>query len=163
MSVTPLTNRQRNAVADLVREKLIGALRSGGDERRARSFLMNADVAHADLQRVKSALVRHDLAYAVMPDVGEAMLSAYGYRTVSGQPGQHAAIAHFLAAVFDTSPPKEAALRVDNTRRHRNDRYYKAGTPSETEADVAAADASVLLAAAHSRLSPTPESDSHSA
>lgn len=152
MGVAPLTNRQRNAVADLVRGGMIEAVRSGGDDRRARSFLANADAAYDDLQRVRTNLVRHDLAYAVLHDVGEAMMAAYGYRTVPGQKGQHASVARFLTAVFDTPPPSEAALRVDDVRRHRNDRYYKASSPSEAEARLAVADAAILLSAAQERL-----------
>ena len=73
MSATPLTNRQRNAIADLVRAGPIEAIGAGGDERRARSFMANAVAAHDDMQRVKTSIVRHDLAYAVMHDVGEAI------------------------------------------------------------------------------------------
>ncbi|SDS84514.1 hypothetical protein SAMN04488570_2843 [Nocardioides scoriae] len=46
----------------------------------------------SDVQVVKTVLVRHDLAYAAMHDVGEAMLSAYGYRTTRGE-GRHEAVA----------------------------------------------------------------------
>lgn len=87
MGVMALTSRQRKAVAVLVQERVIEVVGSGGDERKARSFLANADAAHGDMRRVKTALVRHDLAYAVMHDVGEAMLAAYGYRTVFGAAG----------------------------------------------------------------------------
>lgn len=152
MSVLSLTRRQRDGVSALVRARQIQGIASGGDERRARSFLANADAALADMGLVRSPLVQHDLAYAVMHDVGEAMLAAHGYRTAPGQ-GQHAAVASFLAAIFDAPPPSEAALRVDDVRRNRNDRYYRATTPSAAEATGAAQDAQVLLSAAHARLS----------
>ncbi len=151
MAVVALNRRQRDAVADLVRGNRIQALVGGEDEQRARSFLANAESAMADIAAVSTVLIRHDLAYAVMHDVGEAMLSGYGYRTVR-RDGQHEAVAQFLAAVFDTPPPSEAAAHVDVVRRNRNDRYYKAYQPSVAEAQVAAECAQILLEAAQQRL-----------
>jgi hypothetical protein len=151
MAVAALNRRQHGAVADLVRGNRIQALVGGEDEQRARSFLANAESAMADIAAVSTVLVRHDLAYAVMHDVGEAMLSAYGYRTVR-RDGQHEAVAQFLAAVFDTPPPSEAAAHVDVVRRKRNDRYFKAYQPSAAEAQVAAEYAEILLEAAQQRL-----------
>jgi hypothetical protein len=151
MAVVALNRRQRDGVADLVRGNRIQALVGGEDEQRARSFLTNAESAMADIAAVSTVLVRHDLAYAVMHDVGEAMLSAYGCRTVR-RDGQHEAVAQFLAAVFDTPPPSEAAAHVDVVRRNRNARYYKAYQPSAAEAQVAAEYAQILLEAAQQRL-----------
>ena len=151
MAVVALNRRQRDGVADLVRGNRIQALVGGEDEQRARSFLANAESAMADIAAVSTVLVRHDLAYAVMHDVGEAMLSAYGYRTVRRE-GQHEAVAQFLAAVFDTPPPSAAAAHVDVVRRNRNQRYYKAYQPSAAEAQVAAEYARILLEAAQQRL-----------
>jgi hypothetical protein len=151
MTVLALTRSQRDAVADLVRASRVEALAGGEDETRARSFLTNAEAATSDLQRVGTVLVRHDLAYSVMHDVGEAMLSAYGYRTTRAE-GQHEAVALFLAAVFDAPPPSEAAAHVDIVRRNRNDRYYRAHEPSAAEAQTAAEYAQILLEAAQLRL-----------
>ena len=151
MAVVALNRRQRDAVVDLVRGNRIQSLVGGEDEQRARSFLTNAESAMADIAAVSTVLVRHDLAYAVMHDVGEAMLSAYGYRTVRRE-GQHEAVAQFLAAVFDTPPPNAAAAHVDVVRRNRNQRYYKAYQPSAAEAQVAAEYAQILLEAAQQRL-----------
>jgi hypothetical protein len=151
MPVVALTRRQRDGVAALVRGDRVEALVGGEDEARARSFLSNAEDAMSDLKLVKTILVRHDLAYAAMHDVGEAMLSAYGYRTTRGE-GQHEAVAQFLAAIFDTPPASEAAAHVDVVRRNRNDRYYRAHEPSKAETQVAVEYAEVLLEAARKRL-----------
>lgn len=151
MSIVALTRRQRDGVADLVRAGRIEAVHGGADETRARSFLSNAQAAMKDIPAVTTLVVKHDLAYAAMHDVGEAMLAAYGYRTMRGE-GQHEAVAQFLAAIFDRPPPSEAAAHVDVVRRKRNDRYYRAYEPSSAEAKVAAEYAQVLLDAAAERL-----------
>lgn len=150
MSVAPLSPAQTAAVRSLVRSKRLRAIAGGGDERRARSFLAHAEEAYANIANISGNLVKHDLAYAVMHDVGEAMLAAYGFRTVPGI-GQHDAVARFLTAIFDSPPPSEAAGRVDDARRNRNDRYYRAHTPSAAETMLAVEDADVLLAAAMTR------------
>ena len=151
MSVLALTRRQRDGVADLIRTGRVEALVGGEDEPRARSFLANAEAAMSDLKLVSTTLVKHDLAYAVMHDVGEAMLSAYGYRTSRGD-GQHEAVALFLAAVYDVPPASEAAEHVDVVRRSRNDRYYRAHEPTEAEAKIAMEYAEILVEAAQKRL-----------
>lgn len=105
----------------------------------------------SDTAAVKTHVVKHDLAYAAMHDVGEAMLAAYGYRTARGE-GQHEALAQFLATIFDTPPPSEAAAHVDVVRRKRNDRYYRAYEPAAAETQVAVEYAQILLGAAQQRL-----------
>lgn len=151
MSVVPLSNAQAAAVRALVQSKRLRAITGGGDERRARSFMAHAEEAYANIANISGDLVKHDLAYAVMHDVGEAMLAGYGFRTAAGI-GQHDAVARFLAAIFDAPPPSDAARRVDDARRNRNDRYYRAHTPSTAETNLAVEDADILLTAARSRL-----------
>ena len=151
MTVVALTESQRDAVAGLVRAGRVEKLVGGADEHRARSFLVNASSAMSDLAMVKTAVVRHDLAYAVMHDVGEAMLAAYGFRTVRGD-GKHEAVGRFLAAVFDSPPTREAARHVDDVRRNRNDRYYRAHEPSEQAVRLAGDHAQMLVDAAARRL-----------
>ena len=151
MSIAPLSAAQAAAVRSLAQSKRLRAITAGGDERRARSFLHHAEEAYANIANISGDLVKHDLAYAVMHDVGEAMLAAYGFRTAPGI-GQHDAVARFLAAIFDSPPPSEAASRVDDARRNRNDRYYRAHTPSAAETKLAVEDAAILLTAAKARL-----------
>lgn len=154
MEASALSEKQRESVDALVAKGMLLKLESDGDLNRAQSFLHNAQEALAELDHVQSSLVRHDLAYAIMHDVGEALLAAYGYRTTPKSQGQHQAVAQFMTAIFDTPPADEAAAMVDDVRRRRNDRYYKAGSPSKSEADLAVENALVLFRAAAAQLSP---------
>lgn len=92
---------------------------------------------------------RYNLAYDACHDVGEALLAAYGYRTVNG-PGQHAALGDFLRAVFDQPPGQRAAKRFDQFRRSRNQQRYDAKPFGAAGADLAVHTAAALReAAAH--------------
>ena len=98
-----------------------------------------------------SAVVRHGVAYDAAHDVGEAFLAAYGYATTNG-PGQHAAIADFLAAVIDSPPADALAARgFDRSRRMRNQQNYRATVVGEAQAVDAERVARTLRGAAAAR------------
>jgi hypothetical protein len=101
VAVSPLTTAQQRAVEELVATRRLEQVPV--DEQRRAAFLQQAETALADLSNVRHAQNRYNLAYDAAHDVGEAMLAAYGYRTMHG-PGQHDALGRFLAAVFDTPP-----------------------------------------------------------
>ena len=141
MAVTPLSTVQQRSVDVLVVERRLE--RVPVDERRCAAFLEQADTALADLPNVRHAQNKYNLAYDAAHDVGEAMLSAYGYRTKHG-PGQHDSLGRFLAAVFDTPPENAASRHYDRMRRDRNRQRYNA-QPITIAAATAAADAATLL------------------
>lgn len=101
MSATALAAVPLAAVQQLVDAGRLRAVPV--DEQRAAGFLAVADERLNELATIGSAVVRHGVAYDAAHDVGEAFLAAYGYATTNG-PGQHAAIADFLAAVIDAPP-----------------------------------------------------------
>ena len=146
MALTPLSATQQRAVDSLVAARRIE--RVPVDERRCAAFLEQAATALADVPHVRHAQNRYNLAYDAAHDVGEAMLAAYGYRTLHG-PGQHDALGRFLAAVFDTPPENAAAQHYDRMRRDRNRQRYDA-RPITAAAATAATDAATLLARAGS-------------
>ncbi|MHB1010107.1 MAG: hypothetical protein ACYC1E_12885 [Propionibacteriaceae bacterium] len=77
----------------------------------------------------------------------DALLAAYGGRTVNG-PGQHAALGEFVRAVFDEPPGQQAARRLDQLRRSRNQQRYDANPFGAADADLAMRTATALRAAA---------------
>jgi hypothetical protein len=139
--VTPPSTGPRRAVDALVKGRRIEQVPV--DERRCAAFLEQAETALADLPNVRHAQNRYNLAYDAAHDVGEAMLAAYGYRTLHG-PGQHDALGRFLAAVFDSPPENAASRHYDRMRRDRNRQRYNA-QPITIAAATAAADAATLL------------------
>lgn len=88
-------------------------------------------------------------------DVGEAMLAAYGFRTMHG-PGQHDALGRFLAAVFDTPPEKAAARHFERMRRERNRQRYDARPITVAAAAAAAEAATLLVRTGRARAMPAP-------
>lgn len=82
--------------------------------------------------------------------MGEAILAAHGYRTLSG-PGQHEAIGLFLRAVIDQPPGDQDARRFEQLRRSRNRQRYDARPVSDAEAALAAQTAVALLDAVLAR------------
>lgn len=145
MSVQPPTATQLEAVDALVRSGSIEAVPV--DEARASAFLRKARIKCADIANAQHPENRFDLGYGACHDVGEALLSAYGYRTRSGA-GQHMAVGRFLAAVIDQPPGSSAARRYDRLRRIRNNQDYRAKPVSQSEAELAAKSAEQLIAAA---------------
>ena len=117
------------------------------DLARAGSFLRQADDIVADLPQLTKPQNQYNLAYDACHDVGEALLAAYGYRTLNG-PGQHAAVGLFLRAIFDQPPGQRAARRFDQLRRSRNQQRYAAQPIGAADAQVAMAAATELRAAA---------------
>lgn len=120
------------------------------DEVKANAFLGGAEAALADVPNVTRVENKYDLAYKAAHDVGEAMLAAYGYKTTFG-PGAHEKIGRFLAAVFDTPPPSDAAAHYDVMRADRNANHYNARPVTQAAADEAAAAAQELYDAATAR------------
>ena len=89
-------------------------------------------------------------AYDACHDIGEALLAAYGYRTVNG-PGQHEVLGRFLRAVFDHPPGQRAAQRFEQLRRSRNQQRYAARPVGSADAQVATQAAAELRAAAQAQ------------
>lgn len=117
------------------------------DPEKAAAFLRQADDILVDLPHLTRPQNRYNLAYDACHDVGEALLAAYGYRTVNG-PGQHAALGEFVRAVFDQPPGQQAARRFDQLRRSRNQQRYHAKPFGAADADLAVRTATALHAAA---------------
>ena len=148
MTLRPLTVQQRAAVDALESANVIEAVPA--DEVRAAAFLRKARIKYADIVNTQHPENRFDLGYGACHDVGESLLSAYGYRTRSGA-GQHVAIGRFLAAVIDQPPGSTASRRYDRLRRIRNNQDYRANPVTESDAESAAKSALVLIDAAVER------------
>jgi hypothetical protein len=144
---------QPNAAQQAAIDLLVNGGRLEGvpvDERRCVSFLDQAKTALSDLPNVTHPQNRYNLAYDAAHDVGEAMLAAYGFRTLHG-PGQHEALGRFLAAIFNTPPENRAAQHYDRMRRDRNRQRYDAQPITGAAATAAAEAAATLHAAARAR------------
>lgn len=149
MTVAPLTTGQQQAVDAII---AAGNLRAVAvDERQARSFLDQAKVALDDVPHVTHLENSYNLAYKAAHDIGEAMLRAYGYKNKFG-PGAHERVASFLAAIFDTPPPSEAAAHYAVMRTERNANQYQARPVARAAAEQAAAAARTLYDAARARI-----------
>ncbi len=148
MALSALTPEQQRAVDDLVARGRIAAVPT--DLAKALIFMRQAQDVIADLPNLTKPQNRYNLAYDACHDVGEAVLAAYGYRTMSG-PGQHEAIGRFLRAVMDRPPGDRDARRFDQLRRSRNQHRYDARPVGEAEADLAVRTAEALLSAAVAR------------
>lgn len=148
MELTPLTPDQQSAAAALVAARRIDAV--APDYPRANAFVARAAAAIADAENLTHAHTIYNVAYDACHDVGEGVLSAYGYRTVSG-PGQHEAVGRFLKVVFNTPPAAHAATRFDQLRRARNANRYEATPVGLGQAERAKAVALALIAAARAR------------
>jgi len=148
MSPAALTSVQKQAVDALLAAGRVAVVPI--DLAKAELFLQQADDILADLPRLTRSQNRYNLAYDACHDVGEALLAAYGYRTVSG-PGQHEAVGRFLRAVFDHPPGQRAAKRFDQLRRSRNQQRYAAQPIGAADASVATQTAIDLRTAARSQ------------
>lgn len=148
MALTPLTARQQQAVDDLVRDRRIGPVPPSSA--RALQFLAQAVDTLGELPHITKSAVRYTLAYDACHDVGEALLAAYGYRTLSG-PGQHEAVGRFLLAVLDDAVGQQAARRFEQLRRGRNQQRYEAKPVGAADADLAVTTAARLHALASGR------------
>ncbi len=149
MPVVPLTLAQQSAVDRMAAD---GDLRpAAADEQHARSFLDQAKIALDDVPHVTHLENKYNLAYKAAHDVGEAMLRAYGYKSKFGA-GAHERIGNFLAAIFDTPPPSEAAAHYELMRVDRNANHYRARPVTRATADQAAMAAQALYDAARTRI-----------
>ena len=120
------------------------------DTRRASAFLAKAAERIGELANLTSAAVKYGVAYDAAHDIGEALLSAYGYRTTNG-PGQHEAIGRYLRAVLDSPPGDRAAREFDRLRRARNQDRYQAKPVGAADASRAESVAVELYAAVVAR------------
>jgi hypothetical protein len=147
MELAPLTPGQQAAAAALVSSRRIEAV--VGDHERADAFVTRAAAAMTDADNLTHAHTIYNVAYDACHDVGEAVLAAYGYRTVSGA-GQHEAVGRFLTLVFNAPPGERAAKRFDQLRRARNSNRYEVTPVGAVQAEQAKTVALELIAAAQS-------------
>jgi hypothetical protein len=145
MTVRRLTSTQQASIDELLAAGRLAVVPA--DPVKAGAFLHQADDILVDLPHLTRPQNRYNLAYDACHDVGEALLAAYGYRTLNG-PGQHAALGEFLRAVFDHPPGQQAARRFDQLRRSRNQQRYDAKSVGAADADLAAQAATALRKAA---------------
>lgn len=149
MALTPLTAAQSGALDAL---ELAGRIEKvPADVNRAADFLRQAHDALVDVPNLTKPHNKYNLAYDAAHDAGEAMLAAYGYRTKSG-PGQHEALARYLAAVFDKPPASAAARHYEQMRRDRNRNRYEARPVTAAAAASAERAATELASAAQRRV-----------
>lgn len=146
MGMKPLHPAQESAVAALVGARRVESVPK--DAQRAGRFLARA--IEASKEKLDNAEIAYNVAYDACHDVGEAMLAAYGYRTLNG-PGQHQALGQFLAAVFEGPRGRAAARRFDQLRRARNQNRYEAVPVGRAQADIAVTTAGDLILAAKER------------
>lgn len=123
MALIPFTRVQQTMVLALVEARRLGIV--AADLARASSFLRQAEERLDQLPLLTSAVVKYGIAYDACHDTGEALLAAYGFRTISGA-GQHEALGRYLRAVFDEPPVDRAAREFDRLRRARNQGRYEA-------------------------------------
>jgi len=145
MELTPLTPGQQAAIAALVSSRRIEAVVD--DFQRAEAFITRAADEITDVDNLTQPHTIYNVAYDACHDVGEGVLAAYGYRTVSGA-GQHEAVGRFLKVVFNAPPGERAARRFDQLRRARNSNRYEATPVGAVQAEQAKAVARELIAAA---------------
>ncbi len=145
MALTPLTPAQQQAVDALVAQGRLALVPS--DDARALIFMHQAADAIVDLPHLTKLQNRFNLAYDACHDIGEALLAAFGYRTLVG-PGQHEVIGRFLRLVIDAPPGEQDARRFDHLRRARNQQRYDARRFGEADVALAVQTATGLFAAA---------------
>ncbi len=150
MEVTtqPLSSDQLAAIRVLLDSRAIEPV--AVDVEKASAFLLKARIKCDDIANAQHHENRFDLGYGACHDVGEALLSAYGYRTRAGA-GQHATVGRFMAIVLDQPPGSLASRRFDRLRRIRNAQDYRAQAVSQTEAELAAQSALQLIESAEVR------------
>ncbi len=148
MSPTQLTPQQRRAIDAIVQQRRLAAVPP--DLERARLFVTQAREAIDDLPNLTRSQNRYVLAYDACHDLGEALLAAYGFRTLGGT-GQHDAVGRFLRAVLDNPPGQMEAGHFDRLRRSRNQLRYAARPIGESEAELATRTALGLLSALKDR------------
>ena len=148
MAVTPLTRVQQATVLALIEARRLDPLPA--DALRAASFMRQAEDRLGQLPLLTSVAVKSGIAYDAAHDIGEALLAAYGFRTVNG-PGQHEALGRYLRAVIDKPPAAKAASAFDRLRRARNQDRYEAKPVGAAAAEKAEQVARELFDAAVAR------------
>lgn len=139
---------QRATVLALVEARRLDAVPV--DTMRSSSFMRQAEERLGQLPLLTSVAVKYGVAYDAAHDVGEALLTAYGFRTANG-PGQHEALGRYLRAVLDTPPADRAASAFDRLRRARNQDRYEAKPVGAAAAEKAEQVAQELFDAAVAR------------
>ena len=142
MNPPPLTTTQLAELGVLITRNTLG--RVPIDHVKAQLFLDQASDALADIQNMKAHTVRYDTAYNVAHDVGEALLAAYGYRTMSGT-GQHAAVGNFLEVILVGGSAESASADFNSLREGRNALRYQAKPIGQVQADFACMTAQTLF------------------
>lgn len=148
MTLQALTVDQLAAIEALVLAASIEPVTA--DHERAAAFVRKARIKCDDIENAQHHENRFDLAYGACHDIGEALLSAYGYRTRSGS-GQHATVGRFMVIVLDQPPGSLAAKRFDRLRRTRNAQDYRAQPVTQADADLATQSALQLIESVESR------------
>lgn len=149
MTPTPLTPTQVAAINRLVRAGKLE--RVAPDVPKAERFLAQAVEGIAETANVTATNVRYAVAYDAAHACGEAILAAYGIRTVNG-PGQHAALGDTLLVIFPDPPAAAAARHYDRMRMARNDIHYRAKSVGSGPSTAALAAATTLLQATTAQL-----------
>lgn len=101
------------------------------DHERAAAFVRKARIKCADVNNAQHHENRFDLGYGACHDIGEALLSAYGYRTRSGS-GQHVTVGRFMALVLDQPPGSLAVKRYDPPETRRTTERSRSHRPMQT-------------------------------
>lgn len=149
MTLAPLSPSQRAAIDGFIAAGRLRVVPS--DAMRALRFLAIADERLGDIPGMNSPVVRYGVAYDAAHDVGEAFLASYGYATANG-PGQHAALADFIAVVIDAPPGAAAAAGFfEQARRARNGQNYRAAAVGAEQAEAVVRMAVALRTAAADR------------
>lgn len=112
-------------------------------------FIEQATLALIELPTIRTHQLRYDGSYNAAHDVGEALIAAYGFRTVNG-PGQHISIGEVLLIFFEGTSALEAAEDFDDLRKARNQSRYVANPIGKAKADAALHCAELLFA--HARI-----------
>lgn len=145
MAVTPLDGAQRREIEALTKDRRIGKVPP--DLERASHFMTQAEGAINELANLTFPPTAFTVAYDACHDAGEALLAAYGYRTMQ-RPGQHQALGLFLKAILNTPPGSKAAERFESLRRTRNQQRYDARPVGASQVELAKRTAQELQAAA---------------
>lgn len=145
MNPTPLSLTQTSTLNNLVDSVRIRP--ASIDLPKAERFIEQASLALVELPTIRTHQLRYDGGYNAAHDVGEALMAAYGFRTVNG-PGQHMSIGEVLLIFFEGTAAQNAAEDFDDLRKARNQSRYVANPIGKAKADAAVLCAAVLLAQA---------------
>ncbi len=142
MNPVSLTRKQQVEIDVLVSA---GRLRKVlKDLAKAQRFLDQAEDSLEQISNLTSNQVSYDVAYNASHDVGEAILSAYGFRTGSGV-GQHQVVGELLLIVFTGTPAQQDSVNFDALRGGRNGSRYEAKPKGKRDVDFAVLTAQNLL------------------